>query len=178
MIEEETIDAYGVITEPATLTMQRLLPGPIERVWAYLTDSDLRRQWMAAGPMEQAAGAEFELTWRNDELTDPPGARPENFGPEHRMTSRILEIDPPRKLAFTWYEKGEVIFDLKPVGGKVLLTLTHKGLGDRPMRLMVGAGWHVHLDLLADRLSSRTPKQPFWDGWQALRGEYDRRIPV
>ena len=44
-------DAYGVLTEPATLKIQRLLPGPIERVWAYLMESELRRQWLAAGAM-------------------------------------------------------------------------------------------------------------------------------
>ena len=45
-------DAYGELIEPATLKMQRLLPGPIERIWAYLTDSELRRKWLAAGTME------------------------------------------------------------------------------------------------------------------------------
>jgi len=34
-------DGYGALTEPATLKIQRLLPGPIERVWAYLTESNL-----------------------------------------------------------------------------------------------------------------------------------------
>ena len=48
MKELPTSDAYGVLTEPATLKIQRLLPGPIERVWAYLTESELRRQWLAA----------------------------------------------------------------------------------------------------------------------------------
>src|SRR5688572_22374633 len=76
-------DAFGVITEDATLTIQRLLPGPIERVWAYLTESDLRRQWMASGDMELKVGAPFELTWRNNELSNPPGKRPEGFGDEH-----------------------------------------------------------------------------------------------
>ena len=41
------IDAYGVLTEPTTLTIQRLLPGPVERIWSYLTDSELRRKWLA-----------------------------------------------------------------------------------------------------------------------------------
>ena len=36
-------DAYGTLIEPTTLKIQRLLPGPIERIWAYLTDSELRR---------------------------------------------------------------------------------------------------------------------------------------
>src|SRR3990170_7410918 len=86
-------DDYGVLTEPATLKIQRLLPGPIERVWAYLTESELRRQWLAAGAMEMKVGAPVELVWRNDELNDPPSARPANFPEEHRMQSRIPELD-------------------------------------------------------------------------------------
>ena len=39
--DRPTTDAYGELIEPATRTLQRLLPGPIERVWSYLTDSDL-----------------------------------------------------------------------------------------------------------------------------------------
>ena len=88
MNERANANAYGVLTEPATLTIQRFLPGPIERVWAYLTESDLRRQWLAAGQMEMNVGAPFELVWRNSELTNPPGRRPEGFGDEHRMESR------------------------------------------------------------------------------------------
>ena len=131
MNELAKLDAYGVLTEPATLTIQRILPGPIERVWAYLTESDLRRQWLAAGEMEMKVGAPFELVWRNSELTDPPGKRPEGFGEEHRMESRITELDPPRKLAFTWgKEDSDVSFALEPRGEKVLLTVVHRRLPD------------------------------------------------
>jgi uncharacterized protein YndB with AHSA1/START domain len=131
--------AYGVLTEPATLTIERLLPGPIERVWAWLTDSELRRQWLAAGEMELELGAPFELVWRNNELTDPPGVRPDGFGEEHRMQSRITELDPPRKLSFAWKGTGDVTFALEPRGDEVLLTLIHRRLPDRSMMLMVGA---------------------------------------
>ncbi len=123
MIELATPDAYGVLIEPATLKIQRLLPGPIERVWAYLTESDLRRQWLAAGQMEMRVGAPFELVWRNDELTDPPGRRPAGFGDEHRMQSRITELDPPRRLAFAWGGSGDVSIELESQGDEVLLTL-------------------------------------------------------
>jgi uncharacterized protein YndB with AHSA1/START domain len=54
-------NTYGAYSEPATITIQRLLPGPIERVWSYLTDSDLRSRWLGAGEMEMKAGAPFEL---------------------------------------------------------------------------------------------------------------------
>ena len=116
-----TRDAYGTLIEPTTLKIQRLLPGPIERVWSYLTDSDMRRKWLAAGKMEMKVGSPFEFVWRNDELTDPPGKRPVGFGEEHRMKSRITAVDPPRKLVFSWEGSGDVSFELEPKGDEVLL---------------------------------------------------------
>jgi uncharacterized protein YndB with AHSA1/START domain len=177
MSQRDTSDAYGTLIEPATLKIQRFLPGPIERVWAYLTDSDLRRKWLAAGEMEMKAGAPFELVWRNNELTDPPGQRPPGFSDEHRMQSRIVEVDPPRKIVFTWGQSGDVCFELEPKGDRVLLTVIHRRLPDRNMTLMVGAGWHMHLDILVARVSGTQP-EPFWDGWSRLKTEYDRRVPA
>ena len=43
--------------------------------------------------------------------------------------------------------------------------------------LKVGAGWHMHLDVLVARANGQEP-EPFWDGWSRLRKEYDRRIPA
>jgi len=170
-------DAYGVVTEPATLKIQRLLPGPIERVWAYLTESELRRQWLAAGEMEMTVGAPFELIWRNDELTNPPGQRPPGFGAEHRMQSRITELAPPRKIAFTWAGSGDVSFELEAKGEEVLLTVIHRRLPDRATLLRVGPGWHMHLDILVARATGKET-EPFWGGWSRLQKEYDRRLPA
>jgi uncharacterized protein YndB with AHSA1/START domain len=170
-------DGYGVLTEPATLTIQRFLPGPIERVWAYLTEGDLRRQWLAAGEMELKVGAPFEFVWRNDELSDPPGKRPAGFSEEHRMQSRITELDPPRKVAFTWQGSGDVSFELEPRGNRVLLTVIHRRLPDRATLLKVGPGWHNHLDVLVARATGKKP-EPFWDNWTRLQKDYDRRMPA
>ncbi|MCQ2002460.1 SRPBCC family protein [Rhizobium sp. NRK18] len=176
MTDAPTLDAYGMLTEPATLKIERLLPGPVERVWAYLTDSDKRRQWLAAGDMTLAVGAPFKLTWRNNELTDPPGNKPADFGDEHSMETRITELHAPYRLAFAWGERGEVVIDLDPRGDKVLLTLVHKRISDRRNEVMIGAGWHAHLDILAARISGTRP-EPFWDHWLALKEEYEARIP-
>ena len=170
-------DAYGELIAPTTLKIQRLLPGPIERIWAYLIDSDLRRKWLAAGAMEMKVGAPFELVWRNDELNDPPDKRPADFPEEHRMQSRITELDPPRKLSIAWNNSGDVTFELEPKGKGVLLTVTHRRLPDRSTMLKVGAGWHMHLDVLVARASGEEPA-PFWEGWARLHKEYDARLPA
>jgi uncharacterized protein YndB with AHSA1/START domain len=178
MTDLATLDAYGVLTEPSTLTIKRRLPGPAERIWAYLTDGDLRRKWLASGAMGTQAGDAFTMTWRNDELMAQPGRRPEGFSAEHSMESRIIEIDPPRRLAFTFGQSGEVTFDLEPDGKDVLLTLVHRRLPDRAMLLKVAAGWHAHLDVLAARAAGQEPGFPFWDHWASLKDDYARRIPA
>lgn len=172
----QTMDAFGRLNEPATLTFQRILPGTVQRIWSYLTEGELRRKWLAAGDMRLEEGAPFEFVWRNDELSDPPGVRPEGFGAEHRMESRITALDPPRRIAFAWGPTGEVEITLEPAGERVLLTLTHRRISDRANMLMVGAGWHAHLDILALRLEGREPA-PFWESWLALKADYDRRLP-
>jgi uncharacterized protein YndB with AHSA1/START domain len=173
-----TLDTdYGVFSDTDTVRLQRVLPGPIERVWSYLTDSDLRRRWLAAGDMTPQAGSAFELVWRNDELTDPPGNKPDGFGEEHRMQSRITEYDPPHRLAFSWDGDSDVTIELEPRGDNVQLTLVHRHLGNRNRVLMHSAGWHAHLDLLADRVSGRK-SAPFWNTWLRLKAAYDARLPA
>ncbi len=157
MNSKKSPDAYGELIAPTTLRIQRLLPGPIERIWAYLTDSELRSRWLAAGAMEMKVGAPIELVWRNEELNDPPGRRPEGFPEEQRMQSRITELDPMRKLSIAWNNSGDVTFELEPKGSGVLLTVTHRRLPDRSTMLKVGAGWHMHLDVLVARANGKEP---------------------
>jgi uncharacterized protein YndB with AHSA1/START domain len=168
---------YGELTEPTTLKIQRLLPGPIERVWAYLTDEELRRKWLAAGKMDPKSDEPFELVWHNSELTNPPGQRPEGFGEEHRMQCQILAFDPPRKLAFSFGRSGDVTIELEPKGHDVQLTLLHRRIPDRNTMLMVSAGWHAHLDILVARSTAAEP-EPFWDHWSRLKRDYEERLPA
>src|SRR3954462_10873798 len=164
-------DAYGELIEPTTLRIQRLLPGPIERIWAYLTDSDLRSKWLAEGAMEMRVGAPVELVWRNEELNDPPSKRPAGFPEEQRMQSRITELDPLRKLSIAWYNSADVTFELEPKGSGVLLTVTHRRLPDRSTMLKVSAGCPRDLDILDARASNKEPAK-FWEGWARLQQEY------
>src|SRR3546814_6890859 len=87
---------YGVITEAGAIRFERLLPGPIERVWEYLVDPDKRRTWLADGPMDARAGGQFEYIWRNSELSDEVDPAPEKYAAyaEHRMKGHVIEADP------------------------------------------------------------------------------------
>ena len=93
------------------------------------------------------------------------------------MTVRVTDVDPPRHLAITWGESGTVSFDLEPRDGEVLLTLVHRRLPERPVRLNVASGWHVHLDILEAKMLGQRP-EPFWDSVTRLKAEYDRRLPA
>ena len=171
------VEDFGIVTGPRTIEIQRSLPGPMERIWDYLTKSELRRQWLASGEMELKVGSEFTLTWRNDELATKLGERPEGKSSEHTAQMRVTVCEPPRKLSYTFGDSGEVSFELSPAGDKVLLTLIHSNAPNRGTMLGVSAGWHAHLDVL-DAIISGTEPKPFWDNWAALKPIYDKRIPA
>jgi uncharacterized protein YndB with AHSA1/START domain len=175
MTDLAPLDPYGVLTDPATLRIQRLLPATIDRCWAYLTDSDLRRQWLASGVMGTAEGAPVTLTWRNEHLNDPPSQRPEGADEEHSMDCVITAYDPPRKLGITWGSTGGVTFELEPRTDGTLLTVTHHRVTDRGVLLSVSGGWHSHLDILAARIAGKTPP-PFWPLIAKLKPEYEARL--
>jgi uncharacterized protein YndB with AHSA1/START domain len=178
MIETETPDDYVALTEAPALIVRRLLPAAVETVWAHLTVSDLRRRWLAAGDMDLVVGASFDLVWRNDDLTDPPGNRPEGFPGVHSNENRIVALERHRRLGFAFGSHGEVTIDIEQRGPNVLLTLIHTGVSDRSTLQMLGASWHNHLDLLATRLAGRTPTEPYWDKMRRLRADYALRIPA
>ena len=175
---------HGVVTARDTVRLERTLPGPIERVWAYLTDSDRRATWLAAGEMELRTGGKVEHIFRNDSLTpgdDPPPAKYASMENYYRMEGRITACDPPRLLAYTWGEErgddSEVRFELEPLGNSTRLVVTHSRLATRDDMVSVGAGWHAHLGVLTARLEGRAPAG-FWRTHTLLEAEYERLIPV
>jgi uncharacterized protein YndB with AHSA1/START domain len=173
------MNEYGVLTEPGTVRIQRMLPGPIERVWAYLTESEKRRTWLAAGPMEPQLGGQVHLQFHNSELTGKHEQAPERYQASDCGASEghVTAWDPPRHLAFTWSGGSEAGFELTPHGSEVLLVVTHRRLEERPTLLSVAAGWHTHLGILEAHLCGEPPA-PFWQTHARLELEYDRLLPA
>lgn len=180
-----SVTEFGTVTAADTVRFDRLLPGPIERVWAFLTEPDKRAQWLADGPMELRVGGKVELHFQHANLSKHPEPVPERFKKKLEsgatMHGRVTRAEPPRLLSYTWGgESGagsEVTFELTPQGDKVRLLLTHRRLPDRKAMVGVGSGWHTHLGILADRLSSREPGG-FWSAFMAIEAEYKKRLQV
>jgi uncharacterized protein YndB with AHSA1/START domain len=170
---------YATVLSPDTVRIERNLPGPIDKVWAYLTDSEKRATWLARGQIELREGGLFEFTWFNSKLSPnekPPERHKDSGG--HSMKGRVLACDAPRRLVITWSHEdhnSEVAFDLTPEGDRTRLVLTHSLLATRKAKVSVAGGWHIHLLILEDRLNGVKPR-PFWSNHERLEAEYEKRL--
>jgi len=175
---------YGKLIAPNTVRFERLLPGPIERVWAYITEGDKRQTWLGTGTVANHVGGIFETSWENSKLGSKPGQPPEKYkkySGVHTNQHRVTKYEPPRLLAFTWDEKSgaqssEVQYELTPQGDKVLLTVTHMRLPERKDLVNVSSGWHTHLNLLSAVLYGQDSGS-FWENFARIDGVYEERHP-
>jgi uncharacterized protein YndB with AHSA1/START domain len=175
---------YATLLEPGTIRFERVLPGPIERVWSYLVESDKRAKWLASGEMEPRAGSPLKFKFVHSSLSSKTAPIPEQFQSmeEGQVTEHtVTRWQPPRVLGLSWGSgkdnaPSEVIFELTPEGDKVRLVLTHRLLRDRKALLAVGPGWHSHLAVLVSRLEGREP-EAFWASFTQAKREYEKRIP-
>jgi uncharacterized protein YndB with AHSA1/START domain len=167
----------GTSPEQATVRLERMLPGPIERVWAYLTEPDKRAMWFAGGVFDLRVGGKADLHFDHSRISaeeTPPEAKAKPCD----WTGTITRIEPPRLLAYTFGPGGpdsEVTFELETRGKGVLLVLTHRRLSDRARMIGVAGGWDAHVGVLEDRLNGVEPR-PFWSTMAKLRKEYEARL--
>ena len=98
-----------------------------EKLWHALTDGDFTpRYWFGVHlRSDWKVGSSFEMVHGDGTVSD---------------TGKVVECDPPRRLAYTFINmsdkyKDEVpalaTFELEPYGNLVKLTLTHRGLHRR-----------------------------------------------
>lgn len=175
---------YGERIDKNSVRFERLLPGPIERVWAHITDGEKRARWLAGGSTELAVDGIIELEFHNTSLSplpdDPPPQKYCGLPEKMSYSGRVTRCEPPNVLAHTWEaedEYSEVEYQLSTQGDKVMLVITHRKLKDDEMVLGVSGGWHAHLDILEARLLGQTPP-PFWKTHTALEAEYAKRLEL
>lgn len=175
--------AFGELIARDAVRIERLLPGPIDRVWSYFIDADKRRLWIGGGTIEPFVGGRVEISVDNASLSESDDPVPAKYAGDHgkgRISGHVTECEPPHLLVYRWShgdaDASEVRIELKERGDKVQLTLTHERLPSRDWLLSVSAGWHTHLDILAALLAGEAP-QSFWRSMTANEKIYDRRIP-
>jgi uncharacterized protein YndB with AHSA1/START domain len=136
----------ATITDRSTLKFVRHLPGPIERVWKYLTDPKFLIKWFADGVVADSIGGEVRF--------------------EMGATGRVTAYEPPHLLEYTWNEEEAAVgpvfdalvrWELAEDGDRVRLTLTHSRLPENEV-LAHGAGWHTFLQRLSALVDGREPE--------------------
>jgi uncharacterized protein YndB with AHSA1/START domain len=175
-----TIDntAFGAFTAPGEVRIIRLLPGPIERVWAFLTDPAKRARWFCGGATEQKAGGKVVFAMRHKDIA--PGEKPPKRyahvqDPGVTFQGTVLRCEPPRLLSHTFgSKKSEVTFELTPQGKQVVLVLTHRTRGSERADLCnYASGWHTHLAILVAELEG-AKRPPFWSMHAKLEAKYEK----
>ena len=66
---------------PNELRFDRLLDAPVERVWKYIVDPELRALWFMAAPSDLRPGGTFGLSMQHDRLSDGAVPTPDRYAP-------------------------------------------------------------------------------------------------
>jgi uncharacterized protein YndB with AHSA1/START domain len=141
----------GEIFRAPGVRFRRRLPGPIERVWAHLTQPDRLPGWYDAGAVvESREGGRVEL------------------GGGH-IRGVVTQWRPPVKFAHTWnvfgpgetvsaYPESYLTLELAAEGDEVALVLTHLPVLER-FEAQNAMGWATFLDILEAAARGR-PARP------------------
>jgi uncharacterized protein YndB with AHSA1/START domain len=149
------------------LRFERHLPHPIERVWAALTDPDELIGWLARAEVDLVEGGRIELHWLNtDEQGNSAVAR-----------GTLTRVEPPRLLEYDTDIHGLLRWELRENGDGCVLTFTNVTPAPEDNLPLVLAGWHIHLDHLADALRGHLVDWPRWNDdqmgrWTEYRDAY------
>lgn len=171
--ESRPVDADGSVETwddgMRVLRFERRLNHPIERVWAALTDPDeLLGWWGVAEELELVEGGHLVLRWLNSDQE----------GNQVVLHGKVTQLDPPRLLEYDTDVHGVLRFDLRNDSGSTVLTFSSTvGFPVEVLPLAL-AGWHLHLNFLADELEGRRAdlvNLPM-DKWQRWHDQYQEKL--
>jgi uncharacterized protein YndB with AHSA1/START domain len=135
------------VTGTETIHVDLFLPHPPAKVWRALSEPELLARWWASGDIAPSVGHRFRL----------------DMGPWGQVPCTVLEVEPERRLVFTFGDDGWTLtWRLVAEGTGTRLFLEHAGLDlDRPMDRNafdnMGPGWR---DTVLPRLAAELDKVP------------------
>ncbi len=133
---------------PPSLEVRRTIRAPRQRVFDAWTKAEELKAWHAPGPLTVSL-AEIDLR--------PGGAYRIHMrspdGTEHRVSGVYREIDPPKKVVYTWGWDGDhpvkdsvVTIEFHDRGASTEVVLRHDGITHDKERTDHGQGWTAILD--------------------------------
>jgi uncharacterized protein YndB with AHSA1/START domain len=147
-------------TEPLVVRRAVEIAATPETVWELLADPVKALRWWGIGA----------------ELDPRPGGRIRvHVIPGSVASGEFLEVDPPRRLVYTWgWEEGGAGPELVPAGSSTVeieleatesgttLTLVHRGLPTEESAASHGEGWDNYLPRLAVAAAGGDPGRDPW----------------
>ncbi|MGG1662655.1 SRPBCC family protein [Brevibacillus sp. NRS-1366] len=156
----------GTVTQSegsSVLRFERHLQHSVDKVWASLTQPEKLVNWLAEAEVEPVEGGRIKLTFANTGDV---------------MNGRVIQAQPKAVLAYTWNSEdaseSALRWELAPEADGCRLVLTHSIHATERLSYML-AGWHVHLDLLAETLAGEIKGWP-WSHWEEMREKYAEQI--
>jgi uncharacterized protein YndB with AHSA1/START domain len=158
------MDKKGEFLKVSAVRFERTLPGPIETVWAHLTQPAKLAGWYGdASSIEPSEGGAVSLM-------------------DGHIRGVVTHWGPPTKLIHTWnvFSPGEAVsaypesylsLELEPRDSEVGLTLLHLPVLERFVT-QNAMGWATFLDILADTVRGREvkPRQAYTQKNAAIYG--------
>jgi uncharacterized protein YndB with AHSA1/START domain len=127
------------------LRFERTLKHPPERVWRAITESEALAGWFP-GRIEGEWTVVCTLRF---------------IEAEHETHGEVTQVDPPRRLSYTWND-SVLSFELRPDPAGCLLIFMQI-FDDRPFAASYATGWQACLDALDDGLLGRPAAAPLAD---------------
>ncbi|HEY6762981.1 MAG TPA: SRPBCC domain-containing protein [Baekduia sp.] len=137
-------------TEDLTLRIQRTYQAPAQAVFDAWTSEEVLRRWFHSergwetpeAAVDLRVGGEVRVVMRNPDT-----------GAEYGGGGRYTEIDPPRRLAFTWLwddsgTRTVIELDFEESDGATTVRFTHSGLWDEAAVRDHEGGWRRCFDNL------------------------------
>ena len=122
------------VASTRTLTIERELPHPPEKVWRALTESSLLAEWLMGNDFEPQVGHRFKF--RSTPVPNWDGV----------IDSQVLVIEPVSQLSYSWGTMGMesvVTWTLTPTASGTHVRMEHSGFPSEESASYKGAkyGW-------------------------------------